>query len=67
MNASFHSFRASDFPIAIEAMNQSGRVVWSEEVTEPGALYVPPLADEHGPVRIRVTYVDGSVHEAAPS
>lgn len=63
MSHSFHDLPAELFPLTLRAFNQAGEEVWAETVTGPGALYIPPLADEHGPVRIRIEYGDGTVVE----
>lgn len=62
MMSSFIDLPGEQFPLTIRAFRRrDGREVWSAEVAEPGATYVPPLIIEHGPVRIRVEFGDGSI------
>jgi hypothetical protein len=55
-------FRRSQFPVTIEALDSHGVVVWSTVVRFPQAVWIPPLADIHGPVAVRTTLADGTVH-----
>jgi hypothetical protein len=65
MSAPFFDLPAESFPITLRAFRESdGEEVWTAVVEEPAALYVPPLALQHGKVRIRVEYGDGSVADA---
>jgi hypothetical protein len=57
---------AWSYPFRIEFLNAARDVVESIEVTGPGVLNVPALAEVHGPVSVRVTYGDGSVVECEP-
>ena len=66
MKSAFHDLPARDFPLVIEAFDLTDQVVWQQRVVGPGSLYIPPLADDHGPVRIKITYADGRVSEASP-
>lgn len=62
----FHDLPADSFPFTVEALDASGAVVWTTEVTGPGALYVPPLATFYGPVSVRLRFPDGSVITGDP-
>lgn len=42
---------------------RTGNVVHTIEVPGPGIMSVPPLAQEHGPVWVRITYGDGTIEE----
>jgi hypothetical protein len=65
MSAPFFDLGAESFPITLRAFRESdGKEVWTAVVEEPAALYVPPLALQHGKVRIRVEYGDGSIADA---
>lgn len=64
MPHAFHDLPPEAFPFTMIALTVgSGTEVWRAEVSEPAAVYVPPLADTHGPVRIRIEWGDGSVTE----
>jgi hypothetical protein len=65
VSAPFFDLDADAFPVTLRAFRESdGREVWSAVIEEPAAFYVPPLALQHGKVRIRVEYGDGSVADA---
>lgn len=67
-NLAFHDLPQSAFPFKIEFFNATGDLVHAIEVSGPGAVEVPGLRPQHGPVAVRVTYADGSVVEQpAPS
>lgn len=65
-NTAAHSLPADAFPFTVEAIDLAGEVVWSQVVSGPGALEVPPLAAQYGPVSIRIAYADGNVVHAPP-
>lgn len=60
-----HMLAPEDFPVTIEAVRASdGVVVWKAVIERPAggeldALYVPPLAREHGPLLVRTTFATG--------
>lgn len=55
------------FPFRIECVAvETGAVVREITVPGPGAVLIPALAAECGPVRVRVTWGDGTVTETAP-
>jgi hypothetical protein len=58
---SFHDLPAHLYPVTMIAHDAGGREVWRETVTEPAAVYVPPLAQTFGEVTIRVEFGDGTV------
>lgn len=62
-SASFHDIGAEQFPVTFRAFNVFDVEVWTETVTEPGALYIPPLINEFGPVVIRVEFGDGTFYD----
>lgn len=66
MRTAFHDLPADAFPLTMRAFDAQGAEVWTETVTGPGALFIPPLADTHGPVRIRVEFANGEVQEGEP-
>ncbi len=60
----FHDLPAAAFPFTVEFIRVSdGKVVLEINVTGPGAVPIPGLSEEHGPVRARITYADGRVCE----
>ena len=60
---SFFDFAPELFPITLRAFNVFDVEVWTETIEQPGALYIPPLIEEFGPVVMRVEYGDGSYHD----
>lgn len=60
MDSRFRDIPADAFPFTIRAFDKRGELVWSETVEQPGAVYVPPLSKEHGPVTIEVEFADGT-------
>lgn len=55
------------FPFRIECVAvESGAVVREITVSGPGAVLIPALAAECGPIRVRVTWPNGEVTEMAP-
>lgn len=59
LGAVFRELPASAFPVVFVFVDRAQRVVWEATVNGPGVLRVPPLEQEHGPVRVRVTFADG--------
>lgn len=60
----FHDLPAELFPLTMRFLRESDGVeVHTIHVEGPGAVHVPPLALEHGRVRVRVEFADGSVEE----
>lgn len=52
------------YPMTVEFIAElTGNVVHTIQVTGPGVMKVPPLAGEHGPIGVRVTYGDGTVEQ----
>lgn len=66
--ALFRDLPRKKFPVHLEFISMAtGQTVWDTTITETGgAVQIPPLADEHGPVRSRVTFGDGEVQESEP-
>lgn len=64
MTGPFVDLPAECFPFTLRAYDARGTEVWTETVEVPAALYVPPLAQTHGPVTIRIEFADGTVEEA---
>jgi len=64
MSVAFHDFPANAFPIRIYAYRQDQEAdtdpVWFVHVTEPGAIRVPGIDETGFPVRIVVTFADGT-------
>lgn len=57
MNTEFVDLPEQAFPFLIEYIRASdGETVDQVCVTGPGAIEVPPLAEKHGPMRVRLTY-----------
>lgn len=62
MSTPFFDLDPDQFPVTLRAFRESdGKEVWTAVIEQPAALYVPPLALQHGPVRVRVEFGDGSV------
>lgn len=63
-----HLLPADSYPITLEAFNTAGERVWRRVVVEPetglAGLHVPPLAELHGPITMRLTFGDGQVETA---
>jgi hypothetical protein len=60
----FHDLPAELFPLTMRFFRESdGAEVWTIHVEGPAAVRIPPLAQEHGRVRVRVEFADGSVEE----
>ncbi len=63
----FADVPADAFPVSIEFIDRSGKVVWSDVILGPGALPIPALAKDHGPVGVRMIFASGEVvEEPAP-
>lgn len=62
----YRDLPASAYPFTAEPLDTAtGMVVWSAEVTGPGALRVPAVAELGvDRVRARITYADGQITEA---
>lgn len=61
----FHDLDEGSFPFIIEFVaERTGRVVHRIDVVGPGAIAVPGLAAEHGPVRVRTTFPGDEIIEA---
>jgi hypothetical protein len=58
----FHDLPAECFPLRMRFF-AAGDVVFDERVDGPGAIYIPPLAQEYGPVTCRIDFADGSYVE----
>lgn len=68
MHVPFVELRPEAFPLLVEFFSTTtGAQIWQTTVSGPGALRVPPLVHTHGSVRVRITYGDGTVHEAEAS
>lgn len=62
--AAFESLPADAFPFTVEFISHdTGLVVHTIDVPEPGAILVPPLRDDHGPIWVRASYAEGTVVE----
>lgn len=58
----FMELRERDYPFRLEYVSQrTGQVVWSADVTEPGAIRVPALMPVYGPVETIMRFPDGEV------
>jgi hypothetical protein len=55
----FRDLPADSYPFLVEFYNDEGRLVHHIEVTGPGAIEIPGLSDEHGPIHVQTTYPDG--------
>jgi hypothetical protein len=55
-----------DLPVTISAYRtDTDEEVWREVITQPTALYVPPLARIHGcPIKVVVEFANGAVTES---
>ena len=62
----FYDLSPEDYPILFEFLTASGDVVHTIKVDGPGIIQVPSLHQEHGPISVRTTYGDGSVHIQCP-
>jgi hypothetical protein len=61
MSTPFFDLDSEAFPVTLRAFRErDGKEVWTTVVEQPAAVYVPPLALQHGKVRIRVEFGDGS-------
>lgn len=50
------------FPFEIDFVSTAtGEVVHRIEVPGAGAVRIPPLAQDHGPIRVRINFADGEV------
>lgn len=55
------------FPFEIDFVAMTtGEVVHRIEVPSAGVVTVPGLADEHGPIRVRIVFADGEVIVVEP-
>jgi hypothetical protein len=65
--SAFADLREQDFPLTIEfiAMD-TGEVVHIIEVTGPGAVEIPGLSSQHGPVMVRTVTGEGVVAVSFP-
>lgn len=57
----FHDLPIEKFPFTMDFLNAAGEIVHSITVSGAGAVHIPGLAEEHGPVSVRVTFADGEV------
>lgn len=57
----------SRFPFRIECVAESGAVVYAVDVPGPGAVRIPGLAAEHGPISVRITWPNGEATGFAPT
>lgn len=58
----YASLPADHYPFRVEFIAaRTGAVVHEIRVSGPGAIQVPGLRDQHGPIAVRVTYADGAV------
>ena len=55
----FHDLPRSRFPFTIEFLTLAGDIVHTITVTGPGAVRIPGLAAQHGPISVRITWPDG--------
>ena len=56
------------YPIQVEFIAEDfNTVVHTATIPGPGVLRVPPLSQQYGPIRVRVTYGNGAVEEAVSS
>lgn len=63
----FHDFSRDYLPVTFYGFREEDDVlVWEETITDAGALRIPPLGHEHGPVWILVETATGVVQEAHP-
>jgi hypothetical protein len=64
VSTAFHDLPPEAYPFTMIALTVAGdREVWRAEVDGPCAIYVPPLAEKFGEVRIRIEWGDGTVSE----
>ena len=62
LGVAFHELCESDYPLLLEfEAVETGQVVERITITGPGVVRIPPLASEHGPVRLVMTTSDGAV------
>lgn len=67
MTVPFFELPSGSFPVKIEFFSvATRRVVWGTIIGGEGALRVPPLVREHGPVWVRTTFGDGQVIDYGP-
>ena len=72
MPAAIHDLPLSAYPLEIQAFDTvTGEEVWSKQVHAPmrnrDVIRIPNLREECGhPVRIRITFGDGTVKEMDP-
>lgn len=62
----FRDIPAAWYPFRVRAIDAGGCVVWEARMDGPGALVIPPLAQEHGPVGIEVEFPDGRIEWQEP-
>jgi hypothetical protein len=64
-----YNLPATAYPLTIIALRSDNRAeVWRHHLMSPGAVYIPPLAKQHGvKVIIRIEYADGTVDEKQPT
>ena len=62
----FRDLPAEDYPFTIEyRVAATNRLIQSQVVHEPGALDVPGLAADYGPVKVRMIFPN-RIEEAGP-
>lgn len=66
METAFHDLPQELFPFKIEFIDKAGTIVHTIHVHGPGAVHIPGLAEEFGPVSVRMTYANGEVQETPP-
>lgn len=64
---SFFDLPPELFPFTVHFITQTGDTVHAITVTGPGACPVPALAEQHGPISVRIEYADGTADVAGPS
>lgn len=63
----FHDLHPDQLPVTFEFLNQAGDVVHSiGPIDGPCVIEVPALHHEHGPISVRTTYGDGTIHLEGP-
>jgi hypothetical protein len=55
----FRDLPADYFPLTMEFITESGQVVHRMDVPGPGAIRIPGLAAEHGPIIAHLSFANG--------